>query len=189
MSRIVVTEFVSLDGVFEDPHLWHFPFFDDAAGQYKGEELKDTAALLLGRKTYEGFAEAWPNMSGDEFSDKFNSMPKHVVSTTLANAEWTNSHIIEGEIAGAVANLKNQYDQDIYIHGSGDLANSLIQRGLIDEIRLMVHPVVVGKGRRFFSEGTHIEALKLVDVTSFDSGVVLLTLQPTAPDAATRTSA
>jgi dihydrofolate reductase len=187
MSKIVVTEFVSLDGVFEDPHLWHFPFFNDAAGQYKGDELKDTAALLLGRKTYEGFADAWPKMSGDEFSDTFNSMPKHVVSTTLENAQWNNSHIISSDVAAALADLKNQYDQDIYIHGSGDLANSLIQLGLIDEIRLMVHPIVVGKGRRFFNDGTTIDALKIIDVTTFDAGVVLLTLQPTSQEPTPKT--
>lgn len=179
MSKIVVTEFVSLDGVFEDPHLWHFPFFNDAAGEYKDQELRATDALLLGRKTYEVFAGSWPERSGDAFSDKFNSMPKHVVSTTLESAEWNNSHIITGDLAAALADLKSQYEQDIYIHGSGDLANSLMRQGLIDEIRLMVHPIVVGKGRRFFSDGTTIDALKLVDVTTYNTGVVLLTLQPT----------
>lgn len=181
MSKIIVTEFVSLDGVFEAPHEWHFPFFNDAAGQYKADELRATDALLLGRKTYEGFAEAWPKMSGDEFSDKFNSMPKHVVSTTLENPTWTNSHVITGDLASELAKLKDRYEQDIYIHGSGDLANSLLQQGLIDEIRLMVHPIVVGKGRRFFNDGTGIPALKLADVTTYDSGVVLLTYQPAEP--------
>ncbi len=126
-------------------------------------------------------------MSGDEYSDKFNGMPKHVVSTTLENAEWNNSHIITGDLAAALADLKNQYDQDIYIHGSGDLANSLIQLGLIDEIRLMVHPIVVGKGRRFFNDGTTIDVLKLIDVTTFDAGVVLLTLQPTSQEPTPKT--
>jgi dihydrofolate reductase len=126
-------------------------------------------------------------MSGDEYSDKFNGMPKHVVSTTLENAEWNNSHIITGDLAAALADLKNQYDQDIYIHGSGDLANSLIQLGMIDEIRLMVHPIVVGKGRRFFNDGTTIDVLKLIDVTTFDAGVVLLTLQPTSQEPTPKT--
>lgn len=178
MSKIIVTEFVSLDGVFEDPHLWHFPFFDDAAGQYKDEELRATAALLLGRKTYEGFAAAWPERSGDEFSDRFNSMPKHVVSTTLENPAWNNSHVITGDVAEAIAGLKQQYKQDVYIHGSGDLANSLLRQGLIDEVRMMVHPIVVGKGRRFFNEGTSIDALKLADIKTYNTGVVLLTYQP-----------
>lgn len=182
MSKLVVTEFVSLDGVFEDPHLWHFPFFKAAAEQYKADELRATDALLLGRKTYEGFAEAWPQMSGDAFSDKFNSMPKHVISTTLDNPGWTNSHVIREDIAGEIAKLKGQYEQDIVIHGSGELANSLMQQGLIDEIRLMVHPVVLGKGRRFFSDGTAIPALKLTDATTYDTGIALLTYHPAAPD-------
>jgi dihydrofolate reductase len=183
MGRIVVTEFVSLDAVFEDPHEWHFPFFlgDEKAQQYKADELRATDALLLGRKTYEGFAEAWPQMSGDEFSDKFNSMPKHVVSTTLENPEWTNSHVVKGDVATELGKLKEQYQQDLFIHGSGDLANSLIQQGLVDEVRLMVHPVVVGKGRKFFNEDTNVPALKLVDVTTYDSGIVLLSYQPTEP--------
>lgn len=180
MGKVIVTEFVSLDGVFEDPHEWHFPFFldNEPAMQYKGEELKTTDALLLGRKTYEGFASAWPERSGDEFSDKFNSMPKHVVSTTLENPEWNNSHVITGDLAAELAKLKEQYQQDIYIHGSGDLANSLMQQGLIDEIRLMVHSIVVGKGRKFFDEETTIPALKLLDATPCGTGILLLTYQP-----------
>lgn len=183
MSKIVATEFLALDGVFEDPHLWHFPFFNDKAMQYKMDELRATDALLLGRKTYEGFAEAWPERSGDEFSDRFNSMPKHVVSTTLEHPEWNNSHVISGNLADELAKLKEQYQQDIFIHGSGDLANSLMQQGLVDEVRLMVHPVVVGKGRRFFNDGTTISALKLTGVTTYESGVLLLTYQPTVGEA------
>src|SRR5680860_975993 len=133
MGKVIVTEFVSLDGVFEDPQDWHFPFFldNEPALRYKGDELKTTDALLLGRKTYEGFAAAWPERSGDEFSDKFNSMPKHVVSTTLENPEWNNSHVIRDNVAEEVKKLKDQYEQDIYIHGSGDLANSLLQQGVL----------------------------------------------------------
>lgn len=180
MGKVIVTEFVSLDGVFEDPHLWHFPFFldNEPAMQYKGDELTGTDALLLGRKTYEGFAEAWPERSGDAFSDKFNSMPKHVVSTTLENPSWNNSHVISGDLPKAIDDLKKRYQQDIYIHGSGDLANSLMQQGLLDEIRLMVHSIVLGKGRKFFDEATNIPALKLVDATPCGTGILLLTYQP-----------
>ncbi len=183
MGKIIATEFVSLDGVFEDPHEWHFPSFlaDEKAIQYKADELRATDALLLGRTTYEGFAEAWPERSGDEFSDKFNSMPKHVVSTTLENPTWTNSHVVKGDLATELGKLKDQYQQDIFIHGSGHLANSLLQQGLLDEVRLMVHPIVVGKGRKFFEEDTNVPALKLVDVMTYDSGIVLLTYQPTEP--------
>jgi len=181
MARIIVTEFVSVDGVFEAPHEWHFPFFNQQAQQYKMDELRATDALLLGRTTYEGFAEAWPQMSGDEFSDKFNTMPKHVVSTTLENPTWTNSHVVRGDLATELGKLKDQYEQDIFIHGSGNLASSLIQQGLVDEVRLMVHPVVVGKGRTFFEEGTSVAALKLASITTWESGIVLLTYQPTDP--------
>lgn len=184
MGKIFVTEFVSIDGVFENPHEWHFPFFNEQAQQYKAQELRDTAALLLGRVTYEGFAAAWPEMSGDEFSDTFNAMPKHVVSTTLRNPTWTNSHVVKGDLAAELGKLKEQYPRDIAIHGSGDLANSLLRQGLVDEVRLMVHPIVVGKGRRFFNDDTAIPALELADVTTYDSGVALMTYRPAkAPEA------
>jgi dihydrofolate reductase len=180
MGKIVVTEFVSLDGVYGDPHEWHFPFFREQAQQYKMNELRATEALLLGRVTYEGFAQAWPERSGDEFSDTFNSMPKYVVSTTLENPAWTNSHVIgaNGDLAAAIGALKDRHERDIFIHGSGTLANSLLRQGLIDEVRLMVHPIVVGKGRRFFEDETRIPALNLVDATTWDGGIALMTYRP-----------
>jgi dihydrofolate reductase len=182
MGKIIVTEFVSLDGVFENPHEWHFPFFQEQAQQYKMNELRATDALLLGRETYEGFAQAWPERSGDEFSDTFNSMPKYVVSTTLENPTWTNSHVLGGDLATELDTLRQRHAQDIFIHGSGRLANSLLQQGLIDEVRLMVHPIVVGKGRKFFADGTSIPALELADVTTWDGGIALMTYRPTVED-------
>jgi dihydrofolate reductase len=181
MGRIIVTEFVSLDGVFENPHEWHFPFFQEQAQQYKLNELRATDALLLGRETYEGFAQAWPERSGDEFSDTFNSMPKYVVSTTLENPTWANSHVVGGDLAAELGKLKDRHERDIFIHGSGHLANSLLRQGLIDEIRLMVHPIVVGKGRRFFEDETSIPALELAEVTTWDGGIALMTYRPTEP--------
>lgn len=178
MSKIVVTEFVSLDGVYEDPHEWHFPFFLEQAQQYKLNKLRATGALLLGRVTYDGFAQAWPERSGDEFSDTFNSMPKYVVSTTLENPAWTNSHVVHGDLAAELGAIRDRHEQDIFIHGSGALANSLLRQGLIDEVRLMVHPVVVGKGQRFFADETSIPALDLVDVTTWDGGIALMTYRP-----------
>ena len=180
MGKIIVTEFVSLDGVYEDPHEWHFPFFLEQAQQYKAAELRATDALLLGRVTYEGFAQAWPERSGDEFSDKFNAMPKHVVSTTLENPTWSNSHVVNAnaDLGAELGTLKDRYEQDIFIHGSGTLANSLLRQGLIDEVRLMVHPIVVGKGRKFFEDGTSIPALELADVTTWDGGIALMTYRP-----------
>jgi dihydrofolate reductase len=180
MGKIVVTEFVSLDGVFENPHEWHFPFFLEQAQQYKMDELRATDALLLGRVTWEGFAQAWPERSGDVFSDRFNSMPKYVVSTTLENPTWTNSHVIDaaGDLAAELGNLKTRYAGDVAIHGSGTLANALLRRGLVDEVRLMVHPIVVGQGRKFFEEGTGIPALKLGDVQAWDAGIAMMTYRP-----------
>ena len=184
MGKIIVTEFVSLDGVFEDPHEWHFPFFLEQAQQYKMNELRATDALLLGRVTYEGFAQAWPERSGDEFSDRFNSMPKYVVSESLGSPTWTNSHVVRGDLAAELGTIRERHAQDVFIHGSGALANSLLRQGLIDEVRLMVHPIVVGTGRRFFEEETSIPALELADVTTWDGGIALMTYRPIGEEAA-----
>ncbi len=163
MRKIVVTEFLSLDGVMESPHEWHFPFFDDEAGAFKVEEIRETGGLLLGRTTYQGFASAWPergrDMAGqpepteryteDLFTDLFNWLPKYVVSDTLqeSDATWNNSHIIRGEnVADELRALKKQDGKHLYIHGSGKLIDSLLPTGLIDEYHLMVHPIVVGSG-------------------------------------------
>ncbi len=182
MRKIALTEFISLDGVIEAPHEWHFPFFGDDAGKYKLDEVFTTDALLLGRVTYEGFAAAWPSMTDEQgFADRFNSMPKYVVSTTLQNPEWNNSHVIRGNLAEEIGKLKQEAGQDIAIHGSGKLANSLMAEGLIDEYRLMVHPVVVGKGQRLFENGTSLAALDLVDSRPLSNGVILLTYVPTDP--------
>ncbi|MDQ3657779.1 MAG: dihydrofolate reductase family protein [Chloroflexota bacterium] len=184
MRKIALTEFISLDGVIEAPHEWHFQFSGEDAGQYKLDELFATDALLLGRVTYEGFASAWPEMTDEQgFADRFNSIPKYVVSTTLENPEWNNSHVIRGNLAEEIGKLKRESGQDIVIHGSGKLANSLMAEGLIDEYRLMVHPVVVGKGQRLFEDGTALAALDLVDSRPLSNGVILLTYVPTDPPA------
>lgn len=178
MSKIVVTEFITVDGVIEDPHLWNPPYFDEDAGKFKLEETMASDALLLGRVTYEGFAAAWPGRTDEAgFADKFNSMPKYVVSTTLENPEWNNSTVIRGNLAEEVAKLKQQYEQDIVIHGSGKLVNSMMQEGLIDEYRLMVFPVVVGSGQRLFEEDRKAN-LKLVDTKTTGSGVAILIYEP-----------
>jgi dihydrofolate reductase len=186
MGKVVVTEFISLDGVIEDPggsenHRasgWSFKFDrGDDGNQFKLDETMSSDALLLGRKTYEGFAEAWPSRDG-EFADKFNSIPKYVVSTTLENPEWTNSTVISGDLAEEVGKLKDQHDGDIVVHGSGRLIQSLMKEGLIDEYRLMVFPVVLGTGQRLFEEDTGQHDLKLVDSQTVGDGVAILTLQP-----------
>src|SRR3954466_7229980 len=146
MGRIVITEFISLDGVVEDPGGsedfkhggWSFEFSrGDEGDKFKMDEAFGADALLLGRKTYEGFAEAWPSRDG-EFADKFNSMRKYVVSSTLENPEWNNSSVLEGDLDGEVAKLKERYDGDVVVHGSAQLTQALIERDLVDELRLMV---------------------------------------------------
>jgi dihydrofolate reductase len=182
MGRIVVTEFVSLDGVMEDPGGaesfrhggWSFQIDRGEGMTFKLEETMATDALLLGRVTYEGFAEAWPSRDG-EFADKFNSMPKYVVSSTLKHPEWNNSTVLDGDLAAGVAALKEQYDGDIVVHGSAQLVQGLIEEDLVDEIRLMVFPVVLGSGKRLFGETSDTRRLRLVDTKSVGDGVLILT--------------
>ncbi|MGH2994104.1 MAG: dihydrofolate reductase family protein [Solirubrobacterales bacterium] len=188
MGRVVVTEFVSLDGVMEDPggsedfqHSgWSFEIHrGDEGDKFKLDEALEAEALLLGRVTYEGFAEAWPSRDG-EFADKFNSMPKYVVSTTLAEPEWNNSTVIKGDVAEAVAKLKQELDGDIVVHGSAQLAQALIEQDLVDELRLMVFPVVLGTGKRVFGETSDKKRLRLADSKMVGDGVAILVYEPAA---------
>jgi dihydrofolate reductase len=171
MGKIVVTEFVTLDGVFEDPGGsegtpfggWAFKADRSEAGdKFKGDELEAADAQLLGKLTYEGFAQAWPQRSGDPFSDRFNEMPKYVFSGTLQSADWNNSHIISGDLAEEIGKLKGQVERDILVAGSGQLVQGLLQADLVDELRLMVFPIVVGQGRRLF-DGAPNSQLKLAE--------------------------
>jgi dihydrofolate reductase len=183
MGRIVITEFVSVDGVMEDPggsegtkHAgWSFQYSRGPEGdQFKLDETANSAALLLGRVTYEGFAEAWPSREG-EFADKFNTMPKYVVSSTLDNPEWTNTTVLKFE---DVASLRERVDGDIVVHGSASLAQSLLEHDLVDEVRLMVFPVALGSGKRLFGETTDKKPLRLTEVLTMGDGVVTLIYQP-----------
>jgi dihydrofolate reductase len=185
MKRIVVTEFISLDGVFEDPGGaegfkyggWTMSYANDEFMKFKSEELMAADFQLLGRVTYEGFAKAWPEYSGDEFSDKFNAMPKYVISSTLKKAEWNNSHIIRKDFAKEIARLKEEEGKgDILVSGSGQLVNFLLEEELVEEIRLLVYPVVLGKGKRLF-KNTH-KKLKLIESTPFKTGVLALRYEP-----------
>ena len=182
MGRIVVTEFVSLDGVTEDPGGsedfkyggWTFEISrGDEGDRFKLDETMASEALLLGRVTYEGFAKAWPTREG-EFAEKFNSMPKYVVSSTLKDPEWTNTTVLEGDLAEAVAELKEQHDGDVVVHGSMQLVEALLENDLVDELRLMVFPVVLGSGRRLFGETSDKKALKLRDSQVVGDGVAIL---------------
>jgi dihydrofolate reductase len=186
MGRIVVTEFVSVDGVVEDPGGsedferggWAFEFNRGEEGdKFKFDETLGSDALLLGRVTYEGFADSWPQRTG-EFADLFNSMPKYVVSSTLEDPEWTNTTVLEGDLADAVARLKEQHERDIVVHGSPQLVQALIQQDLVDELRLMVFPVVLGSGKRIFGETSDKKALRLKESMVVGDGVGILVYEP-----------
>jgi dihydrofolate reductase len=182
MGRIVVTEFVSLDGVMEAPGGgedyrhggWTFEIERGEEGdKFKLDETMASETLLLGRRTYEGFAAAWPSRDG-EFADKFNSMPKYVVSSTLKDPEWNNTTVLDGELADEVAKLKEQQDGDIVVHGSAQLVQGLLENDLVDELRLMVFPVVLGSGKGLFGETSEKKSLKLRDSKIVGDGVAIL---------------
>ena len=184
MGRIVVTEFVSLDGVMEDPGGsedfehggWSFEFERGEEGdKFKLDETLASEALLLGRVTFEGFADAWPSREG-EFADKFNNMPKFVVSTTVDGSQWNNSTVLEGDVADEVSKLREDQEGDVVVHGSAQLVQTLLEHDLVDELRLMVFPVVLGSGKRLWGESSDKTTLKLVDSRPVgDEGVVVLT--------------
>jgi dihydrofolate reductase len=185
MGRIVITEFVSLDGVMEAPGgeegyahtAWTFAFGDAGQYEYKAEELWDSEALLLGRVTYEGFAAAWPEREDEiGFADKFNSMPKYVVSTTLEEATWSNSTILRS--LDDVEELKGELDGNLVVHGSNTLVHGLLERGLVDELHLMIFPVVLGSGKRLYPESPDKLTLELTDKRSWDNGIVLHVYEP-----------
>jgi dihydrofolate reductase len=186
MGRIVVTEFVSLDGVVEDPGGaedfkyggWSFELSrGDEGDRFKLDEAMESDALLLGRRTYQGFADAWPSRDG-EFADKFNNMPKYVVSSTLRDPEWNNSTVLEGDLATAVATIRDRHDGDVVVHGSAQLAQSLLEQDLVDELRLMVFPVVLGSGKRLFGETSDKKPLKLTSSKTVGDGVEILVYEP-----------
>ena len=185
MGRIVVTEFVSLDGVMEAPgggenykHAgWTFEINRGGEGdKFKLDELTEADAQLLGRVTYEGFAAAWPTMNDEAgFADKMNAMPKYVVSSTLQSADWNNSTILSGNFVEEIKKLKEDVDGVILVAGSAQLVQALVEHDLVDELRLMVFPVVLGSGKRLFGEATDKKSLKLVDTKIVGDGVVILT--------------
>jgi dihydrofolate reductase len=189
MRKVVVSEFVTLDGVMQDPGGvgeieqggWNIPYMNNEFGAYKDDELSASDALLLGRVTYEGFAAAWPDPSHidteGEYATMMNSYPKYVVSTTLRKVDWNNSHLIKANVIEEVSRLKQQPGKDILIFGSGVLVQTLMRHNLIDEYHLQVHPIVLGNGKRLFQDGIKV-TLKLVDTKPFSSGVIALTYQP-----------
>ncbi len=188
MGKVVVSEFISLDGVIEDPGGaegtelggWTFRFPADDGQQFKFDELMASDVQLLGRVTYDEFSAAWPAMeeTAGEFGARMNSMPKVVVSTTLTEPTWKNTTIVSGDVAGAVANLKKQYHGDILVAGSATLVDALREHDLVDEYRLMVHPVVLGRGKRLFKDGAAPTDLALVDSRKVGPDVQLLIYRP-----------
>jgi dihydrofolate reductase len=185
VRKVIVSEFVSLDGVMEDPR-WTFEFDSEDRDQFKFDELATADALLLGRVTYEGFAAAWPQMEEQtgEYGAWMNGYPKHVVSATLEEPlEWNNSTLIEGDLAEEVSRLKQQEGKDILIFGSGQLARTLMEHNLIDEYRLMIFPIVVGKGKRLFGETQEMKVLELVSTRQVGpDGVLVLTYRPASEE-------
>jgi dihydrofolate reductase len=186
MGRIIVTEFVSLDGVMEAPGGgesykhggWTFEIDrGDEGNNFKVKETLDSDALLLGRVTYEGFASAWPSREG-EFADKFNSMPKYVVSSTLKKADWNNSVILKGNIKDEITKLKKERKGNIVVHGSAQLVQALVTNNLIDELRLMVFPVILGSGKRLFGEMSQKQSMKLISSQAVGEGVEILIYEP-----------
>ncbi len=181
MRRIVVTEFVSLDGVMEEPR-WTFQFERGPDGaKFKLDELFNSEALLLGRVTYQGFAQAWPSMGTDDFGKRMNSIRKYVVSSTLTDAEatWGETTVIRGDVATEIAELKAEPGGDLLVEGSCQLAHTLTQHGLVDEYRLMLFPIILGAGKRLFPDTmTEAAKLTLVDSKPDGDGVLLLTYHP-----------
>jgi dihydrofolate reductase len=182
MGKIIVTEFMSLDGVMEGPGgdndfargAWSFEFNRGEEGdRFKADETMAADALLLGRKTYEGFAAAWPGREG-EFADKFNSMPKYVVSSTLSDPDWENTTVLSGDVQEEVTNLRNELDGDAIVHGSAQLAQALIAADLVDEVRLMVFPVVLGTGKKLFGDTEDSKRFELKRSDAVGDGVLLL---------------
>jgi dihydrofolate reductase len=187
MRKLIVSEFVSLDGVMEDPggsenfNLggWTGPYLNDAIGKFKYDELFASDTLLLGRVTYQGFAAAWPDRKDEAgFADRMNCLPKVVVSATLAEAGWNNSTIIRANISGAVSKLKQVAGQDILVTGSCRLVQMLMQSDLVDRFNLLVYPVLLGSGKRLFKELEGPVSLKLVETSTFKTGVVLQAYEP-----------
>ncbi|EFH81149.1 dihydrofolate reductase family protein [Ktedonobacter racemifer] len=177
MRKLVIGEFLSLDGVMEAPEKWTFPYFNEEVGAHLGSSMATSDALLLGRVTYEAFASTFSPQTGGE-ADTMNHLQKYVVSTTLKTADWNHSTLLQGNIAEAITALKQQPGKNIVVSGSGRLVQSLMQFGLVDEYSLLVYPIILGAGRRLFSDGLNTSSLRLIEARPFSNGVVLLRYQP-----------
>lgn len=180
MRRIIASLFVSLDGVVEAPQEWNPPYFDEEMGTEVGKAMMSADAFLLGRRTYQEWAAFWPSQDPEEnpMAAFINDAAKYVVSTTLESADWTNSTVIDGDVGTEVSTLKQQAGKDIIVSGSATLVRSLLAEGLVDELRLLLHPVVVGNGKRLFDEAGDRKGLELIDSRALGTGVVSLAYRP-----------
>lgn len=177
MGKVVVTSFITLDGVMEAPETWSFPFWNKRIERFKNEELEATSAQLLGRVTYQTFAEAWPTRSG-AYADRLNASEKYVVSTSLRDATWNNSRLIAGfdDLRSELPDLKARHEGHLLVHGSRTLVTSLVQHDLVDTYHLLVYPLAIGQGKRLFADGVKA-TLKLASSTDMGGGAVLLIYQ------------
>ena len=182
MRKLISSFFISLDGVVEAPDTWHFPYFNDEMGEAVGNAIAETDTMLLGRRVYEEWAAYWPQQdpASDPFVSIMNETPKVVVSTTLEHVDWQNSTLLDGGLADGVNALKAEHGKNIGVSGSATLVRSLLEQGLLDELRLLVHPLVVGKGAKLFPDGSPPVSLELVDSRTFATGVLDLTYRPAA---------
>lgn len=178
MRKVVSGLFISLDGVTESPDKWQFDNFDEDMMATMGSHIDAEDTILLGRVTYEEWAPYWPTSTDEPYASHINNTPKYVVSTTLDKVEWQNSTLIKGNLAEAIAQLKQQPGKNIGVSGSSTLVRSLLQADLLDELILMIHPVVAGSGKRLFTDGSELKRMKLVDSKITSTGVVILTYQP-----------
>jgi dihydrofolate reductase len=194
MRRLVVAVYATLDGVIDGEgnaaiERWQLPFVDEEFDRRVQEQVYSSDALLLGRKTYQGFAETWPNVTDEQgIADRLNSLPKYVASTTLTEPLAWNATLLKGDVTEAVSDLKQQPGGDILMFGCGDLAYTLTRHGLVDEVQVWVHPVAVGPGVRLFHDAGDLTALRLTGTSTLDSGVVVLSYRPVGDDAAASTT-
>ncbi|PZG13074.1 dihydrofolate reductase family protein [Nonomuraea aridisoli] len=177
MRKLIESTFVTLDGVISSPHVWGPPYWNEEHNEYAGKLLFGADALLLGRETYEGFAQAWPARTGDPYADRINSLPKYVASTTLKEADAWNGTLIQGDVATAVAELKRQPGENILKFGTGELDRTLIAHDLVDEFHFWTFPTIAGSGDRLL-DGLDVTHLRLLETTRFESGIVVLTYGP-----------
>src|SRR5215207_7469853 len=174
MGKLTITAFTTLDNVAEDPHLWSGAFFSDETGQFNDAALRPADSMLLGRGTYEGFAAAWPSRAGDPFADKFNAMPKYVVTTTLRQADWNNTTIIDTDVVERIRELRDR--ESVIVWGSPGLAKTLLEHGLVDELVLLVSPIVRGQGKKLLPEDGTQHTLELEAARPLEAGMLVLRL-------------